>query len=176
MRLRTFAVMGVALIALTACDSGGAGDQASPSPSANGGNAALLEAAKCMRANGFPNYPDPVQNRDGIWQFPESAGDQAPPPACEALFRNAKQGAPDQRRDKISADEMAKLRQFAQCMRDKGLPDWPDPDNEGSFLLPTRLRPPNVDPTMQTAEEACNQFAPNGIRVNAGTKGTGTGS
>jgi hypothetical protein len=51
---------------------------------------------------------------------------------------------------------------FAQCMRDNGVPDWPDPkfnDNGGTSIDV----PAGVDPNkVAAAQEKCKQYAPNG--------------
>jgi hypothetical protein len=51
-------------------------------------------------------------------------------------------------------------------MREHGVPDWPHPDEEGSFPLPARLQPHDMHPennaTMRAAFDACNKYAPSG--------------
>ena len=44
----------------------------------------------------------------------------------------------------LTAEDMTKLRQFAGCMREKGFPNYPDPDAQGNFPLPDDLRAPLV--------------------------------
>jgi hypothetical protein len=34
-----------------------------------------------------------------------------------------------------NASDLPKLRQFAACMREHGLPDWPDPNADGTFPI-----------------------------------------
>jgi hypothetical protein len=110
-----------------------------------------------MRANGYPNFPDPVENGQGGWEIPESPDVPATidPPACAELVRNAKQGT--EVANAPSAEDMAKLRQYASCMREHGAPNFPDPDSQGNFDLPPELR---NDPARDTAHEACKQYAP----------------
>jgi hypothetical protein len=154
---RMLAVVGAAMMALTACDGGTSGAQATASPTASiaaDSRAAWLDLARCMRTNGSPNYPDPVQNDRGVWNIPPGANDPIPA-ACDQLFRKAKQatnaaGGP-------SAEEMTKLRRYAACMREHGLRNFPDPDEDGNFGPEAQQE---ADSTYRTAHEACKQYAP----------------
>ncbi|WP_433243823.1 hypothetical protein [Actinomadura nitritigenes] len=130
------ACAGLALaLLLTGC--GGHGPQAKPTPRSSAGpGASLLRLAQCARAHGLPNFPDPVQNPDGTWTFPSTAGGQRLPAACASLKAQAPHGAQP---TPVSSADLAKLRQFAACLRRSGIPDWPDPDTDGSFTLPSRL-------------------------------------
>jgi hypothetical protein len=165
--IRTAAVIGLAAVAsLAGCGAGSdapsSSDSARPNP-----RDAFLEVARCMRAHGYPNFPDPVQDEQGRWMFPDTAP-QTPrqPPACTQLARRAKSLLGGPKRPKLSAAEMTKLRSFARCMRQQGLSDWPDPDAKGAFQLPTRLLPPNGPRLAAPYERACKQYMPsNGIQV-----------
>jgi hypothetical protein len=162
-RIRILCLLGVVMLALAGCG----GDRsphpaASPTPSAVDDRTALLQVAACFRSHGYPNFPDPVQDKDGQWIFPDSAGNPQAS-ACDALKRQNKQR---QRQERPSAADMAKLRQVARCMREHGVPDWPDPYEDGSFLLPPRLQPQDMHPennaTMRAAYDACSKYAPSG--------------
>ena len=91
----------------------------SPSPAQPDQN--LLNFARCMRANGVPNFPDPKPG--GGFRFPAS-----PAPAfaaakakCQKPLPNG--GAPPQ----FDPQALVQLRQIATCMRHHGVPDFPDP-------------------------------------------------
>jgi hypothetical protein len=161
-----------ALLALTGCDGGGATATPSGAPSAAppaAGREKLVDAAKCMRAHGFPDYPDPVET-GGRWAFPPSAANMAPKPApdCTELFRLA--GAlPEATRGAVANQDMAALRKWAGCIRTHGLPDWPDPGDDGVFH-PGRA-PAEDDPAWQKADAACRSLEPGPISVDAGTTG-----
>ena len=61
-------MVGTAVVALAGCDAGGgAGAQASASTGAASRDA-YVAAARCMRDNGFPDFPDPVETNGG-WGF-----------------------------------------------------------------------------------------------------------
>ncbi|GAA0906932.1 hypothetical protein [Virgisporangium aurantiacum] len=55
-------------------------------------------------------------------------------------------------------------RKFAQCVRDNGVPDFPDPGPDGQFDF-EQLRGQNMDQEqLRKATEACRDVAPNGGR------------
>jgi hypothetical protein len=108
-----------------AANAGAATTSASRSPGSSQSPAqpgqTLLNFARCMRANGVPNFPDPKPG--GGFRFPAS-----PAPAfaaakakCQKLLPNG--GAPPQ----FDPQALGQLRQIAICMRRHGVPDFPDP-------------------------------------------------
>ena len=53
-------------------------------------------------------------------------------------------------------------RKFAACMRENGVPDFPDPGADGDFDM-GQLRDADIDrQKLQQAQEACRELAPNG--------------
>jgi hypothetical protein len=62
-----------------------------------------------------------------------------------------------------SAVDIAKLRDFAKCMRRQGLSDWPDPTADGLFPLPGRYAPPNGNQLIAAPLRACPQGA--GVKI-----------
>src|SRR6516162_9037405 len=84
-----------------------------------------LGLARCLRAHGVPNYPDP------------NASGQEPPGAKQLTFTPQGQAAVgacsywDNRiHDDVAAQNQAVMGEyvrFARCMRAHGLPDFPDP-------------------------------------------------
>jgi hypothetical protein len=143
------------MIALAGCGQDAPSAQPSASPSFDP-HAAWLDVARCMRANGYPNFPDPVENAQGSWVLPNTGVPaKANVPACDALVRKAKQGT--RAASVPSAQEMAKLRQYAKCMREHGMPNWPDPDSDGNFGVP---HSDEVSPAGKAAAQACKQYAP----------------
>jgi hypothetical protein len=59
-----------------------------------------------------------------------------------------------------TADPQTRALAFAQCMRDNGVPDFPDPDAKGEFRGPAHEQAGN--PTFQAAQEQCRNLAPGG--------------
>ncbi|MET7418956.1 hypothetical protein [Dactylosporangium sp. NPDC005555] len=162
MTLRNLTVAGLAVVALAGCaDAAGGTPGAVPSPTRASNQAAAVALAQCQRANGFPQFPDPVQDDQGRWDFPtDTIGDWLPAEACRSLVHDWKIAFSDAK--PLTAEDMTKLRAYAACMREHGLPDFPDPDERGDFALPDRIRvlADNHDPAFATADQACGQRRP----------------
>ncbi|MFC6015087.1 hypothetical protein ACFP2T_02600 [Plantactinospora solaniradicis] len=134
-----FAMAGVVTIALTGCSGGNGTDGATASPSVNSEDAqreVAFRFAKCMRENGNPNFPDPVKDVKGNWTSPAGTVAEEPPAACSELARTLRAYGIDE--EKNVGEDMAKLVEFAKCMRET-YKDFPDPDARGDFNLPASL-------------------------------------
>jgi hypothetical protein len=99
---------------------------------------ALLALAECIRENGIPEFPDPVVDSDGVaridFQALAGAGIEPGSPEveraveeCGDLVEGVTQGG-----GPLSGADTAEIEDsllaFADCMRDEGLTDFPDPD------------------------------------------------
>ncbi|MGI5241079.1 hypothetical protein [Dactylosporangium sp. CA-139066] len=149
-----------ATLALALAGCGGGAPAAAPSGGADHGM--LVEAAQCMRDHGFADFPDPVQ-AEGRWVIPPPASDLTPPPECLDKFRGAKGTDP---RRPLSADQIAQRRTWAECIRGHGIPDVPDPDGEGNFVLPTGAAPLTGRPQWNEAREACRSLEWPGVNFD----------
>ena len=122
--------------------------------------AALLKAAKCMRANGLKDYPDPVVDangdvRPGEFRALFNRNDPAVRmafTACRALFGTARPQFTPEQQQKLQDALLA----FAKCVRAHGY-DMPDPTFGGA---PGEGRGPfggvnRNDPAFVKAREAC---------------------
>jgi hypothetical protein len=92
------------------------------------GTPGALAYAKCMRANGVTNFSDP--NPGGGFEFRASAGVISSPAFKEAQAKCGKfmpGGGPLSPGPPPSAQTMAQLRKVAVCMRQHGVPQFPDP-------------------------------------------------
>ena len=111
--------------------------------------------AQCMRANGMPDFPDP--DAEGRLRGPghEAQDDPKFKAAAEACRALAPGGEHRNTNDPAALEQM---RKFSQCMRDNGLPDFPDPDADG------RLRGLGHEaqdtPTYRAAIGACSKVLP----------------
>ncbi|HZN71633.1 MAG TPA: hypothetical protein VFC00_08105 [Micromonosporaceae bacterium] len=136
----------------------------------------LRQFAQCMRDNGV-DMPDPQTDGGGRIRIDRGQlGDvdrdkaMAAMEKCRHLMPNG--GA----RPQLSAEDQEKLRQFAQCMRDNGVPDFPDPDpNAGGIAIMGggpggRLNPD--DPAVQKAMETCQDKLPDIRRGGPSPGGT----
>lgn len=103
---------------LTAC-----GSSSRPS-GANAAGDPALEAARCIRAHGVPNFPDPSAHHGLV--IPNNINPQSPAfrsaqQACSKLTSGGEgQGAASHSRN-------LQLVALARCMRAHGVPNFPDP-------------------------------------------------
>lgn len=121
---------GNARTAASSATASGATSAGANTPGAGGSGP--LAFAKCMRADGVPNFPDPhtgagpVFNTAGI--DPSSPAFQTAQAKCQRLMGGAV-GGPFSfgARTHPSAQTLAKLLRIARCMRQHGVPQFPDP-------------------------------------------------
>jgi hypothetical protein len=160
------------LVTLAGCTSGGS-PAAAPSPTAM--TDAQLQAigrqySQCIRDHGVPGFPDMVVV-DGRMALPDDGGDagkralQANPAAEQACRPILDQLPPSARKNgPVSAEDLQNLLKFAQCLRENGVPEWPDPDSDGAFpIAGTPLATEGKSPRMLTAMQACRQYWDRGI-------------
>jgi hypothetical protein len=98
-----------------------------------------LAFSRCMRANGVPNFPDP--SAGGTAQFtlppgtsPESPAFQAARAKCRNLLPGGGPPGPGSTTHP-SAQTLSKLVRIARCMREHGVPQFPDPQT----TVPSKL-------------------------------------
>ncbi|HEX6471983.1 MAG TPA: hypothetical protein VF069_23010 [Streptosporangiaceae bacterium] len=173
---RILAATGVIVaIAATGCSALGvdakpSGTGAPAAHSSSPGPAAYHQAAQCIRQHGVPNFPDPTQNpQTGRWDLPP--GTRKPPPnvmnACKALLDRLPETRGDESAAPLSPAEMAKARQWAQCMRQHGVADWPDPEPDGTFVVPQRLANGNLKRSLRPQLQTCRRYGGGRIRLRA---------
>jgi hypothetical protein len=129
---------GVAQLGSNAASSTATGGGAA-SPGSGSPEAALLAFAKCMRSNGMSNFPDP--SGSGGFRFRRGAGIDPSSPAFKAAQAKCKKfqpgGGPGSG-PPPSAQVLAHWLNVAQCMRRRGVPEFPDPRTS----VPSNLHPP----------------------------------
>jgi hypothetical protein len=139
------------LLVLAACsqasDGGNAVDQAE----------AGRAFAQCMRDNGLPDYPDPEPGgRSGAGHEAFNRDD----PKVQAATGKCRDLLPGGGEHQVQGPEAIKeLLAFAQCMRDNGVADFPDPDANGQFPSDVE-RGAHGDPKFQAASERCRTKLP----------------
>ncbi|MFF4760310.1 hypothetical protein [Streptomyces sp. NPDC001292] len=115
-----------------ACGGSGGDDSDSTAPSGSKPNAAnkksTLAYAKCMRENGVSNFPDPnaqgLLNIDGSVDMKSSQA-QAADKKCKELLPAVNATPP-------AGVHEASLA-YSKCMRENGVPKFPDPNAEGGL-------------------------------------------
>lgn len=161
---------------LAGCDSDGPSAGATPSASAAGNRAQLLalgqEWVKCLRDNGLTRMPDATLTAEGYLQFPPVSGydwkrdlvtRQSIVDACKSIEDRYPPNA-FRPKEQITADDLRKLREFAECVREHGVPAFPDPDPDGGFDLegtPLENKSPQID-------EECRKIWSGGIKISGG--------
>jgi hypothetical protein len=152
----------LAALALVALIGAGCGSNA---PSETGATATAtrtasardkaVKFAECIRAHGVGDFPDPngknqfeygVSVSPAVWN--RAVG------ACKALQ------PPGTLSSKRSPKQQSTALQFAQCMRDHGVKDFPDPANGEPLIDTTKIpslgnRSPRTDPVFAPAMDKC---------------------
>src|SRR5207253_8707416 len=130
-----------------------------------------VKFAECMRNNGIREFPDPDASGqltiDGVLNGssldPRTAAWKQAISACKDLEPPGFTG------HKRSAQEQEAALRFAQCMRDNGVKDFPDPTPDGPLIDTNRI--PSVagkDPrsVLDAPMQKCRDFA-----AGAGVRG-----
>ena len=162
MRIKTLlAASLLAVLATAGC--GGNGDQPTASSSTTDRNAQAVRYSQCMRENGVPSFPDPVdgrlqlQARKGTDLDPESATFKKAQETCKQ-YEPPGLGQPGQ-----NGEQQAQMLKYVACMRQNGVPNMPDPQPDGRMLVNTGN---GVDPesqAFQDAQEKCRDQLPGGV-------------
>jgi hypothetical protein len=111
----------------TAVTAGDPTTSASTPPAASGSGA--LAFARCMRANGVSNFPDPSAGAlfsVGAGANPAAPAFQAARAKCQKLLPGGGPPGPGSKTHP-SAQTLTKLLNIARCMRQHGVPEFPDP-------------------------------------------------
>jgi hypothetical protein len=156
--LRTLAAL--AMVALIGAGCSGNGGSGGSKNATNRDKA--MKFAECVRENGVSAFPDPDASGeltiDGIANgssldtstaaFTKAIG------ACKDLEPGGFMG------HKRSAQEQRNALEFAQCMRDSGVKDFPDPTNDAPLIDTSRIpsaagRGARSIPGFQNAVERC---------------------
>jgi hypothetical protein len=125
-----------------------------------------VKFAECMRKNGVRGFPDPdasgtltidaIANRSSL--DTDSAAFKQAIAACKDVQPAGFTGS------KRSPEQQQAALQFAQCIRDNGVKDFPDPEPDGPLIDTTRM-PGNPDgrniPGLQAAQQKCRGLAGN---------------
>ena len=187
--VRILLVVGVLALTLMVAACGGGGGKANgvaslsgskqPTATHAGGShderQAALDFARCMRQHGI-DLPDPQFNGNGISQgFTARRGSKGPDDpkfkaaqqACNKYLPNG--GQPT----KPNPQEQQQMLAFARCMRQHGI-DVPDPGASGGIEVKGRPGTVNPDsPKFKAAEQACQQYEPNGKKSTQSAGGGG---
>jgi hypothetical protein len=156
-----FLVILVGTLAISACGQASSTTQESSAQ-------IWREFVLCARTHGDPTFPDPTTiDSQGRATFPpqaESVSDATKlrvREACQSIYNRL----PPVARAAAPVDIQMEIK-WAQCMRTHGLPDWPDPRADGSYVLPQDLTTDGKSgPVWQritAARRACRAYNPSG--------------
>lgn len=158
----------VAVIALL-----GAGCSHSPSTAGTGTgsgdsatsiHAQAVAFAECMRSHGVSGFPDPPVSGsltiDGVLNGSSLDSNSASWKQAIAVCKHLE--PPGFTGTTANATQMNARLQFAQCVRDHGVSDFPDPTANGPLIDTNRIPSANTPAGMtalHAAMHACSQFA-----------------
>ncbi len=133
----------------------------------------LVAYAKCMRANGVPDFPEPdeggiqLKSHNGSGPNPESAQFQAAERQCHKLMPEG--GKPSPQMQKQMQERALK---FSSCVRAHGEPNFPEPEFQGNAVRMRLKAGSGLDPRspqFRAAQNACQQyFGPPGSKGGPG--------
>ena len=146
----------VAMIALvSAC---GSSAPAGPGDGAAAHAAKAVKFAKCMRQNGVSQFPDPPASGNfTIDQIANGSSLKVNGPAFTQALTACRDLEPAGfTGTKRSSQQQQAALKFARCMRNNGVPDFPDPVS-GQPLIDTNLIPTTKQPGGMSALNAARQ-------------------
>jgi hypothetical protein len=120
-----------------------------------------LKFAQCMREQGMTWFKDPEPGQRGLRIAVPPGQDQAKVDAamaaCKKFLPNGGEAG------KMDPAAVEQARQMAKCMRENGVPDFPDPGPNGEIRIEKgTLGVGPGDPAFDAAEKACARFQPSG--------------
>ncbi|HXR21247.1 MAG TPA: hypothetical protein VN786_01715 [Acidimicrobiales bacterium] len=145
-------------------------------------NAALV-ATRCLRQHGLPDLPGPVLatsgpskgqmmlDKAGLLAYPSSVVSQATA-ACSAAMAQLPSGP----NSVTSAQQLQDLLAFAHCVRNHGVPNFPDPNSQGGFSLAgTGINSHQLTSAELAAARTCLPTAHGQVHIPAQGSGTSNG-
>jgi hypothetical protein len=165
----------VGLVLLTAACGGSPSSSSSPSSTGTGGALSAyisqeLAFARCVRAHGIPNLPDPDAsghfNKNELRQLGVSdARLRAANSACQNFLPAGQ--AP------LTAQQQQDYLRAAACMRAHGIAGFPDPSFSGGgvhFPIPSGIDPSS--PQFTQARRTCQRLIPAGLPYSGSSEGS----
>jgi hypothetical protein len=168
MRIRAALAIGLLAMAAAGCSQPNkdgvatANGTASPSTSATSTvdeKQRALQFAQCMRDNGVPNWADPKFSDGGGVSIDAPEG--ADPAKVDAAMKKCKEFLPNGGEpQKLDPARLEQLRKYAQCMRDHGIANFPDPTENGFQINGNTSGLDPASPAFQAADKECQKYAP----------------
>jgi hypothetical protein len=162
--LRALAALSMLALIVAGCSQTPSGTVSSSGTSTTALHEQAVKFSKCMRANGVGAFPDPPASGgltiDGVVNGsslnPNSPVFEQALTACKHLEPPGFTGA------KVTPQQTKARLEFAQCVRDHGVPDFPDPTPQGPLVDTNRI--PSTGTTggmsaLNAALQKCGQYA-----------------
>jgi hypothetical protein len=144
----------------------GGGSSGSPRTSASAAmdNAELQrQFARCMRDNGV-DVADPTDGRGGFTVQGGASGGPGvggPDSKFQKAMDKCKQYLPNGGlAATLDPAQQEQVRQYAKCMRENGVPKFPDPQPNGGLMIGSDSGLNPDDPAFKAADEKCRHFMP----------------
>jgi hypothetical protein len=151
--------------------SGSTNTAAAPAGTGNGGGNSTattrekaVKFAECMRANGVSTFPDP--NTSGEMTIDAIANGSSVDPNSPA-FKQALSACKDLEPPgftgtKVTPQQTTARLAFAHCVRENGVPDFPDPTPNGPLVdtnrIPSAATPGGMS-SLNAAMQKCGRYA-----------------
>lgn len=155
----------VLALAVAGCGSGDSDEETvgEVAQSAKARDEQAVKFAECLREHGV-EVADPEDGK-GI-----RITGQLPKAEVDAAMEACREYSPMQEGASADPEAEERMRKMAQCMRDNGVEDFPDPEpGKGIQITGTVVE----DPDFEKAEKACEQYAPSGAEKSDNTDGNG---
>jgi hypothetical protein len=139
--VRPLAALAMLALIVAGCSSTSGGTGSSGGNSTAATHEQAVKFAECMRANGVSAFPDPNASGeltiDGVANgssvATSSAAFEQALGACKDLEPAGFTGT------KVTPEQRTARLAFARCMRDNGVPDFPDPTPNGPLVDTNRI-------------------------------------
>ena len=164
----TRAALATLAVIVAGCGNGSAATGNISATSVGNGTSSIhdkaVKFAECMRANGARAFPDPAASGsftiDGVVNGssldPNSVGFKQAMSACKNLEPPGFMGG------QVTPSQRTARLKFAQCIRDNGVPDFPDPTPNGPLVDTNRIPSAATSGGMsnlRAAMQKCRDFA-----------------
>ena len=163
---RSLAALGLLVLISAGCSStpGQTGPTASGGSNEAAAHAQAVQFAACMRANGISAFPDP--NASGIFTIEDIANGSSvdtESPAFDRAITACKDLEPPGFTGAVrTPEQQAAALEFAQCIRDNGVKDFPDPGPDDPMIDTNRIPSTETEGGMSilhAAMQKCHDLA-----------------
>ncbi|MBV9382841.1 MAG: hypothetical protein JO242_19535 [Streptosporangiaceae bacterium] len=124
-----------------------------------------------MRSHGVPKFPDPTSQ--GTFQITSGQGVNINSPQYQNAAKACQSLAPTL--GGTPAQNKAAALKYSSCMRSHGVPNFPDPQPNGGFMIGANNGIDPNSPQFQSAQQACQKYLPGAASGGGGPVTSGGG-